>query len=180
MQSVKEIYKKEAIPQMREKFGLANDLAVPQIEKIVVNTGVGQYKDDEKTREEITKDLSLITGQRPVKKLAKKAISSFKIREGSVVGLAVTLRGQRMCDFYDRLVNVALPRSRDFKGIDEKKIDQGGNFNIGIKEQIIFPEISAENARNIFGFEVCIKTTAQDREQSVELFKILKFPFKKK
>jgi large subunit ribosomal protein L5 len=178
MVRLKDKYTKQVIPAMKEKFGYRNDLAVPKIEKVVVNTGIGRVIKDEKTQEEIVKDLALITGQKPAPRQAKKAISAFKTRKGMIIGLMVTLRGRRMYDFLDRLINIALPRSRDFRGLSEKSIDKNGNLTIGIKEQIIFPEISAESTRNIFGLEICIKTTAKTQEEGLELLKLMGFPIK--
>ena len=176
--SLREKYRKQVIPAMKEKFGYRNDLAAPKIEKVVINTGVGGTIKDEKALEEITKSLTLIAGQKLTSRRAKKAISAFKIREGMVVGLAVTLRGKRMYDFLERLVSIALPRGRDFRGLSQKSIDKSGNLTIGIKEQIIFPEVSAESAKNIFGFEICVKTTAKTKEEGLELLRLLGFPIK--
>lgn len=178
MLQLQEKYRKQVVPQMREKFGYKNDLAVPKIEKVIVNTGIGRVLKEEKIQEEITRDLSLITGQKPSPRPAKKAIAAFKTRKGMLVGLSVTLRGQRMYDFLERLIHIALPRSRDFRGLPEKSIDQKGNLTIGIKEQIIFPEISAESARNIFGLEVTVVTTAKNRQEGVELLRLIGFPIK--
>jgi large subunit ribosomal protein L5 len=178
MQSIKEKYQKKVIPAMKEKFGYRNDLAVPKITKVVVNTGFNPSDKDEKFQKEIAHDLALITGQKPKSCQAKKSESGFKIREGMVVGLAVTLRKQLMYDFLDRLINVALPRSRDFRGLPEKNIDQKGNLNIGIKEHIIFPEISAESAKSIFGLEIAVVTTAETYEEGKEMFKLLGFPIR--
>jgi len=174
----KEKYQKQVIPAMKEKFGYKSDLAVPRIVKVVVNTGFNPTNKNEKVQEEIAKDMSSITSQKPVSRKAKKSEAGFKIREGMIIGLVVTLRKQQMYDFLDRLVNIALPRSRDFRGLPEKNIDSKGNFNIGIKEQIIFPEISAESAKNIFGLEIAIVTTADTHEQGREMFKLLGFPIK--
>lgn len=177
---LKQKYIKEAIPTMKEKFGYKNNMAVPKIEKVVVNVGIGSSTlKDEKVQELIAKNLALITGQKPVPTQAKKAISSFKTRKGMIIGLKVTLRGKRMFDFLFRLINVAIPRIRDFRGLDPKSIDQGGNLNIGIKEYIIFPEISTEDVKRIFGLEVTIVTNAKKREEALELFKLLGFPIKK-
>ena len=174
-----EKYKKEVIHAMKEKFGYKNDLAVPKIVKVVVNSGIGKALKDKKIQETITKDLTLITGQKPVSTLAKGAISGFKIRKGMVVGLKTTLRGKRMYNFLDRLVGAAIPRIRDFRGIPEKSIDKEGNLTIGIKEHIIFPEIAHEDVRSIFGFEITVVTNAKKRTESVELFQLLGFPIKK-
>jgi len=178
MLRLKEKYTKEVIPAMKEKLGYKNDLAVPRIAKVVINTGFNPVAKGEKVQEELAHDLSLITGQQSALRQARKAVSGFKTREGMIIGLAVTLRGQRMYDFLDRLIHIALPRGRDFRGLPEKNIDQAGNLNIGIREQIIFPEISAESARNIFGFEISIITTAKSRQEGMELFKLLGFPIK--
>ena len=175
---LQEKYKKEIIPLMKEKFGYKNDLAVPKIKKTIVNVGIGSFSKDNQMQELVTKDLSLITGQKPVPTLAKKAISAFKIRKGMVVGLKVTLRGKRMFDFLSRLINIAIPRTRDFRGLPVKLVDNSGNLNIGIKEHIIFPEISSEEIKKIFGLEVSVVTNAKTREEALELFKLLGFPFK--
>jgi len=175
---LKEKYTKKVIPAMKEKFGYKNDLAVPRIVKVVVNTGFNPLAKGEKFQEEIANNFALITGQKAAPCQTKKAEAAFKTRKGMIVGLVVTLRGQRMYDFLERLINIALPRSRDFRGLPEKNVDQSGNLNVGIKEQIIFPEISAEHTRNIFGFEVAVVTTAKSHKQGVELFKLLGFPIK--
>lgn len=177
MLRLKDKYRKQVIPAMKNKFGYQNDLAVPKIEKVVVNSGIGVFK-DKKAQESIMNDLAIITGQKPAPRQAQKAIAAFKTRKGMIVGLAVTLRGQRMYDFVERLINIALPRSRDFRGLRDESIDQNGNLTIGIKEQIIFPEISAESARDIFGLEVCVKTTAGTKEEGVALLRLLGFPIK--
>jgi len=179
MTRLQEKYKKDVIPAMKEKFGYKNNLAIPRIEKVTINTGIGKFMQDEKAIEEIVKDLTLISGQKPVFTQAKKAISGFKIRQGLKVGLMVTLRGQRAFDFIERLVSLALPRSRDFRGLEQKSVDDHGNLNIGLKEQIIFPEISHENIRNIFGMQITIKTTAKSHEEGTELLKLMGFPLKK-
>jgi len=179
MTSLKQKYTKEVIPKMKEKFGYKNDLAVPKILKAVVNTGFNPDKKNEKIQEEISNDIALITGQKPSSRQVKKAEAGFKIREGMIVGLAVTLRKKRMYDFLDRLVNIVLPRIRDFRGLSIKNVDKNGNLNIGIKEQIVFPEISAENVKNIFGLQVTAVTTASNQEEGLELFRLLGFPLKK-
>jgi large subunit ribosomal protein L5 len=179
-----EKYKKEVIPAMMAKFGLKNAMAVPKIEKVIINSGFGKMI-AEKTSDEqkkicdaILNDLSLITGQKPNLTQAKKSISGFKIREGLPVGARVTLRGKKMVDFLERLIYIALPRSRDFRGIDQKSFDKKGNLSIGIREHICFPEVSPEKVKNIFGFEVTIVITAKKREEGIELFKLLGFPVK--
>lgn len=176
---LQEKYKKEVVLKMKEKFGYKNDLSVPRIEKTIVNVGIGSSGlKDEKAEKAIAHDLSLITGQKSVPTLAKKAISGFKIRKGMVVGLKITLRGKRMFDFLSRLINIALPRTRDFRGLSLKSVDEGGNLSIGIKEHIIFPEISPEDIKRIFGLEVTVVTNAKKREEALELFKLLGFPIK--
>jgi large subunit ribosomal protein L5 len=175
---LKEKYKKIVAPEMKKKFGYKNDLAVPRIIKVVVNTGVGSIK-DEKQLEVIEKQLGLITGQKPAKRPAKKSIASFKIRQGDLAGYSVTLRGQRMYDFLDRLLNIAIPRIGDFRGLDSKAVDSAGNLSVGIKEHTIFPEISEEEIKFIFGLQAVIVTTAKTHDQAFELFKLLGFPFKK-
>lgn len=178
MTRLQQKYQKEVMSALKDKFRYKNSLAVPKIEKVTINTGIGKFMQDEKAVEEIVKDLTLIAGQKPVFTRAKKAISGFKIRQGLKVGLMVTLRGQRAFDFIERLISLALPRSRDFRGLEQKSIDSHGNLNIGLKEQIIFPEISHENIRNIFGMQVTIKTTAENHEEGLQLFKLMGFPIK--
>lgn len=164
---------------MQEKFGYKNIMACPKIVKVVINVGIGRIHKEEKLIEDIKKDLSLITGQQPALTLAQKSISSFKIREGAPAGLKVTLRGKRMYDFLERLIHAALPRSRDFRGISASSIDANGNLNIGIKEHIIFPEISSDEVKHIFSFEVTAVTKAKNREEAEELFRLMSFPLKK-
>ena len=164
---------------MQKKFGIENVMAVPKIEKVIINVGIGKIAKDNKFIEKIVRDLGLLSGQKPVFRKAKKSISGFKSRQGMNIGLMVTLRGKRMYDFIDRLVNVALPRSKDFRGIDLKNFDKSGNLNLGIKEHSIFPEIHYESLKDIFGLEVTIVTTAKDKEKGAELLKLMGFPLKK-
>ncbi len=186
MLSLKEKYTKEVIPLMKEKFGHKNVMSVPKIEKVVVNTGFGKFlggktKDEQrKTMKSILNDLATITGQKPVLTKAKKSIAIFKLREGTPVGASVTLRRKKMYAFLERLIHVSLARSRDFQGINLKSIDDKGNLTIGIKEHIIFPEILPENIRNSLGLEATIVTTADSKEEGLELFKLLGFPMEKK
>lgn len=177
--SLKDRYFKQVVPAMKEKFGYKNILAVPRIVKVVINTGFNPNDKDKKIQKEIIDNLTLIAGQKTVQCQAKKSEAGFKIRQGMIIGAKVTLRGQRMYDFLDRLINIVLPRSRDFRGLPKKNIDQAGNLNIGIKEQIIFPEISTENTKNIFGFEIAVVTTDKGRKQGIELFRLLGFPIQK-
>jgi len=174
-----EKYKKEIIPAMKEKFLYKNDLAVPKIKKAIINAGIGSFAKDEQTQQLVAKDLTLIAGQKPVPTQAKKAISAFKTRKGMVVGLKVTLRGKRMFDFLSRLINVALPRTRDFRGLPQKSVDKSGNLTIGIREHIIFPEVSSEDIKKIFSLEVTVVSSAKTREEALELFKLMGFPLKK-
>jgi large subunit ribosomal protein L5 len=177
---LREKYIKEVIPEMKKRFGYRNDLAVPKIEKVVVNIGIGSIiaSKDEKTQELVIKDLTLITGQKPLITLAKKAISAFKTREGMPVGLKVTLHGKRMYDFLSRLINIVLPRTRDFRGLNPKSIDKDGNLTIGIKEHIIFPEISQEDIKRIFGMEITVVIHEKDKERALEFYKLMGFPIK--
>lgn len=177
--SLQEKYRKEIAIELKEKFGYKNILAVPRVEKIVVNVGVGKNFRDEKTRTEIKKNLSAITGQKPAETTAKKDIAGFKLRRGTTVGLKVTLRGARMHDFLERLIRVALPRTRDFKGIPLKSLDKKGNVNIGVKEYTVFPEINNEEVGIIFGLEITIVTTAKTDKEAVELLRLMGFPWQK-
>ena len=184
MLRLKEKYQREVIPAMMEKFGYRSKMAVPKIEKVIINTGfgklvVGKTSDEQKKiRESILNDLALICGQRPILTEAKKAISAFKIRKEMPLGARVTLRKKRMFDFLERLIHIALPRSRDFRGINPKSFDKKGNLTIGIKEHITFPEVSPEKIKQIFGFEITIVTTAKSREEGIELLKLMGFPIK--
>lgn len=176
--SAKEKYVKTAQAEMKKKFGYKSVMAVPRIKKVVLNVGIGKLLKENDKIEEVVTSLAAITGQKPVKTKAKKAISGFKIREGMEVGVVVTLRGVRMWQFIDRLIAATLPRTRDFQGINRKAVDTRGNLNIGIKEHTIFPEISPEKVKNIFGLQVTVSTSAQTQEEGLELFKLLGFPIK--
>ncbi|MFH1611827.1 MAG: 50S ribosomal protein L5 [bacterium] len=176
MNRIKEKYNKEVAPKLKEKFGYKNIFSIPKISKVVVNVGFNPTTKDANVQEDIVRDISLIVGQKPSLRPARKAIAGFKIRENMIVGVAVTLRREKMYDFIDRLVSISLPRSRDFRGLSRSCVDQSGNLNIGIKEQIIFPEISTESAKNIFGLQVTVSTTAKSKEEGEELFKLLGFP----
>ncbi len=155
-----------------------NPFAAPRLIKIVVNTGVGRIR-DAKPREEVMRDFALIVGQKPVSALARKAIAAFKTREGMVIGYKATLRGRRMRDFFDRLIHVALPRTRDFRGIKEEALDERGNLTIGIPEHIVFPEIDTEHSFTPFGFEISINTTAKTRKEALTFFRNLGVLFQK-
>ncbi len=172
-------YRKEIAPAMQKKFGIKNVMAVPKVDKVVINVGIGKVAKDDKFIAKVVRDLGLLSGQKPVFRKAKKSISGFKSREGTNIGLVVTLRGKRMYDFMDRFVHVALPRSKDFRGIDVKNFDGRGNLNLGLKEHSIFPEIHYESLKDIFGLEITFVTTAKDNEQGIELLKLMGFPIKK-
>jgi len=173
-------YRKEVIPAMREKFGYKSIMAVPRIEKVVINVGFGRKAVMKETAaiEKMEKDLAKLTGQKPAVRSAKKSISGFKVRQGMEIGMMVTLRGKRMYDFIDRLISIALPRSRDFHGLDPKSFDKQGSLSVGIKEHSIFPEITYESLKDIFGLEVAVATTAKSRDEGVELLRLLGFPIK--
>lgn len=181
---LKEKYKKETIPQMMARFGYKSPMAVPTIRKVVVNTGFGREvvgktgEEQKKFQESVLESLSLICGQRAVFTSAKKAISAFKTRKGMAIGAMITLRGNKMYDFLERIINIVLPRSRDFRGIDSKSLDRQGNLTIAIKEHIVFPEVSAERVKQIFGLEITAVTNAKSREEGLELLKTMGFPIK--
>jgi large subunit ribosomal protein L5 len=175
--TLKTVYKEKSIPLLKQAFGLTNPMAVPKIQKVVVNVGVGRTLKDAKMLDGIIEDIKRITGQTPVKTAARKSIAGFKIREGQIVGVMVTLRGRKMYDFLEKLVRVALPRVRDFRGLDPKKFDGHGNYNVGIKEQIVFAETIREHMDYTFGLEVNIQTNTDDDKKALELLKSLGFPF---
>jgi large subunit ribosomal protein L5 len=179
MARLKEKYAKEILPQMTEKFGYKNVMLVPKIEKICINIGAGDAKDDAKLMERLAAELTQIAGQKPVITRSKKAIANFHLREDQPVGVRVTLRRERMYEFLDRLVSVALPRVRDFSGIPAKGFDGRGNYTLGINEQIIFPEIDLEKVEKIKGMNVTIVTTAKTDEESKELLRLFGMPFKR-
>ncbi len=185
MIGLKEKYNKEAVPIMMEKFGYRNPIIVPKIEKVIINTGFGKLilgktnEEQKKIQEAILNDLAFISGQKPVLTMAKKSIAGFKTRKGLAIGAKVTLRKKKMNDFLERLINISLPRSRDFRGIGTESFDPKGNLTIGVKEHIYFPEISPEKVKNIFGFEITVVTTAKTKEEGMELLKLLGFPIKK-
>ncbi len=169
----------DAVPGLQKDLGVANVMCVPRVEKVVVNTGIGKFIKNTEGIAEVEQAIKDITGQKPVFTKAKKSISGFKIREGQDVGMKVTLRGKRMWEFLDRLIVSALPRVRDFHGIDPKVIDASGNLNIGIKEHTIFPEIIAENVRHPFSFQVTVVSTAQNKDEAEKLYRALGFPLQK-
>ena len=172
-------YKKEVVPYLMKKFGYKNVNQVPKIEKINLNMGVGEAKQDAKLLENSIADLAQISGQKPSITTAKKAISNFKLRAGMQVGCKVTLRSQRMYEFFDRFIGVAIPRIRDFRGLSEKSFDGRGNYSMGIKEQLIFPEINVDKIDRIRGMDITVVTTANTDEEAFELLKAIGMPFKK-
>ena len=177
--NLKDTFNKELLPQLQEKLGIENVMAVPKLTKVVINMGVGEALTDKKHLESAVNDLELIAGQKAVITKAKKSVASFKLREGWPVGCKVTLRGNRMYDFIERLVNVAIPRERDFRGLNPRSFDSQGNYSMGIKEQIIFPEINYDNIDKIRGMDISINTSASNKEDAKALLEVLNFPFKK-
>ncbi len=172
-------YKTKALPALRKEFNIANVMAVPRVLKVTVNTGVGRTYKDGALMEKVQRDLGLLTGQKPAGRPAKKSVASFKLREGVTVGYMTTLRGARMWDFLERLIALALPLSKDFRGLETKSVDAQGNLNLGIREHSIFPEITLENIKDVFGLQVTVTTTARTHERGLSLFRHLGFPFKK-
>ena len=164
---------------MTEKFGYANPMMVPKLDKIVINIGVGEAKENAKVLDKVTEELAIIAGQKPVLTRAKKSIANFKLREGMPIGCKVTLRGERMYEFLDRLVNLALPRVRDFRGVSPDSFDGRGNYALGIKEQLIFPEIEFDKVDKVRGMDIIVTTTAKTDEEARELLRLFNMPFKK-
>ncbi len=178
MSNLKKKYEEEVRPSLIERFSYKNVMQVPRLEKVVVNMGIGEGKDNPKLLESAAADLALITGQKPVITKAKNSIASFKLREGMSIGCKVTLRGETMYDFVTKLINVALPRVRDFRGISPKSFDGRGNYSLGLKEQIIFPEIDYDKVEKIQGMDITIVTTAVNDEEARELLRLLGMPFR--
>lgn len=174
---LKEKYDNEVVQAMMEKFGYTNIMEVPKLEKIVLNMGVGEAKDNPKVLEGAVGDMQLITGQKPVLTRAKKSIANFKLRENVAIGCKVTLRKQKMYEFADKLINVALPRVRDFRGVSDKAFDGRGNYSVGIKEQLIFPEVEYDKIDKIRGMDIIFVTTANTDEEARELLRFLGMPF---
>ena len=176
---LKEFYKDEVVPALTKKFGYTNVMQVPKLEKIVVNMVVGEAKENAKVLESAMKDMEIITGQKPIMTTAKKSIANFKIREGMKIGCKVTLRGDRMYEFLDRLVNLSLPRVRDFRGVNPNSFDGRGNYALGIREQLIFPEIEYDKIDKTRGMDIIIVTTAKTDEEARELLAQFSMPFSK-
>ena len=179
MPRLKELYKQSVVPAMMEKFGYKNAMEVPRLNKVVINMGVGDAKENPKFLEGPMEDLATITGQKPVVTVAKRSVASFKLRAGMKIGTKVTLRGDRMYEFLDRLFNAALPRVRDFRGTSPKSFDGRGNYALGIREQLIFPEINYDKVEKVRGMDVIIVTTAKTDEEAKELLALLGMPFSK-
>jgi large subunit ribosomal protein L5 len=181
MYTIQERYNTEVREQLMREFSLANVMQVPRVEKVVVNVGVGsETQTDSKALDAAVHDLTIITGQKPVVAKARKSISNFKLREGKPIGVKVTLRGQRMWAFLDRLMNVALPRVRDFRGVPAEAFDGRGNYTLGLREQLVFPEIDYDKIDKLRGLEITVVTTAQNDEQGRRLLQLLGMPFSKK
>lgn len=179
MNRIKEQYQNEIVEAMTKKFQYKNKMAVPKLEKIVINMGVGEAKDNAKVLEGAVKDLQIIAGQKPILTKARKSIANFKLREGMPIGCKVTLRGERMYEFADRLINLALPRVRDFHGVNPNAFDGRGNYALGLKEQLIFPEIEYDKVDKIRGMDIIIVTTAKTDEEARELLTLFGMPFRK-
>ena len=179
MSRLKDLYNDEIVDALTKKFGYKNVMEVPKLDKIVINMGVGEAKDNAKLLESAVKDLETITGQKAVLTRAKKSVANFKIREGLAIGCKVTLRGERMYEFLDRLVNLALPRVRDFRGVNANGFDGRGHYSLGIKEQLIFPEIEYDKVDKVRGMDVIFVTTAKTDEEARELLKLFNMPFAK-
>ena len=179
MNRLREFYETEVVDAMTKKFSYKNKMAVPKIEKVVINMGVGEARDNAKVLDGAVKDLTIIAGQKPIVTKAKKSVAAFKLREGMNIGCKVTLRGDRMYEFVDRLINIALPRVRDFRGVKSTSFDGRGNYTMGIKEQLIFPEIEYDKVDKIRGMDIIFVTTANTDEEGRELLRLFGMPFEK-
>ncbi len=179
MSRLKDQYMNEIVDAMIKKFGYKNRMQVPKLDKIVVNMGIGEAKENAKILEAAMSDMELITGQKPIKTISKKSVANFKIREGMPIGCKVTLRGEKMYEFLDRLVNLALPRVRDFRGVNPNSFDGRGNYALGIKEQLIFPEVEFDKIDKVRGMDIIIVTTAKTDEEARELLAQFNMPFQK-
>ena len=179
MTRLKELYVKEAAPALMKKFSYKSVMQIPKLDKIVINVGAGEARENSKAIDAISTDLAAITGQKPVVCKAKKSVANFKLREGMPIGVKVTLRGNKMYEFMDRLFNAALPRVRDFRGINPNSFDGRGNYNMGLKEQLIFPEIDFDKVDKVRGMDICFVTTAATDEEARELLTLMGAPFAK-
>lgn len=178
MSRLKERYRSELAPALKERFEYRNIMQVPKVEKVVINMGVGDAAQDSKALDAAMRDLATITGQKPVVARAKKSVANFKIRQGMPIGCRVTLRGSRMYDFLDKLINIALPRIRDFRGVSPRSFDGRGNYSLGIREQLIFPEIDYDSIDKLRGMDITIVTSADTDEEALELLRGLGMPFR--
>src|SRR5690606_443636 len=178
MSRLKERYQSEAVPALIKKFGYRNPMQVPKVEKIVINMGVGDAAQDSKALDAAMANLAALSGQRPIVNRAKKSVANFKLREGMPIGCRVNLRGQRMYDFLDKLINAVLPRIRDFRGISPRSFDGRGNYTLGIREQLIFPEVDYDSIDKLRGMDISIVTTAKTDEEALELLTVLGMPFR--
>lgn len=179
MNRLREFYDTEVVEAMTKKFSYKNKMAVPKIEKVVINMGVGEARDNAKVLDGAVKDLAIIAGQKPIITKAKKSVAAFKLREGMNIGCKVTLRGDRMYEFVDRLINISLPRVRDFRGVKANSFDGRGNYTMGVKEQLIFPEIEYDKVDKIRGMDIIFVTTANSDEEARELLRLFGMPFAK-
>ena len=179
MARIKELYTSEIAPSLMTKFAYKSVMQIPKLDKIVINVGCGDAKENSKVIDSIMADLALITGQKPVPTYARKSVANFKLREGMKIGVKVTLRGEKMYEFLDRLFNFSLPRVRDFKGINPNAFDGRGNYSLGLKEQLIFPEIEYDKVDKIRGMDICFVTTANTDEEARELLRLMGAPFAK-
>ena len=179
MARLKELYKKDVAPELMKKFSYKNVMQIPKLDKIIINVGDGEARDNSKVIDAIVADLAAITGQKPSVCKARKSVANFKLREGMNIGVKVTLRGNKMYEFMDRLFNVALPRVRDFRGINPNSFDGRGNYNMGLKEQLIFPEIEYDKIDKVRGMDICFVTTANTDEEAKELLTLMGAPFAK-
>lgn len=177
---LQEKYQKEVIDKLKQEFGYKNIFEVPRLEKVVINVGVGKGIKDSAFLETVDNTLRRISGQKPIKTKAKKSISGFKIRKGMEIGMKVTIRGSRMYEFVDKLINISFPRVRDFRGINPSSVDKSGNLSVGFKEHLVFGEITSAELERIHGLEVCVVTTAKTRDEGLRLLTLLGFPFKQK
>ena len=177
---LKEHYTKVVVPELQESLGVKSNMAVPRISKVTLNMGVGEALSDKKLLEKAVEDMTLISGQKPLVTKARKSVANFKIRDGMPIGCKVTLRGERMYDFLQRLLGIAIPRERDFRGLDARSFDGRGNYSMGIKEHIIFPEIDYDKIDKIRGMDITVSTTAKNNEEGELLLRAMKFPFKER
>jgi len=180
MAKLHDLYKDTVVAELQKQFGYKSVMQVPRIEKITLNMGVGEAISDKKVLEHATNDLTAISGQKPITTVARKSVVGFKIREGYPIGTKVTLRGERMWEFLERLISISIPRIRDFRGLNPKSFDGRGNYSMGVREQIIFPEIEYDKIDKIRGLDITITTSAKDNEEGLALLSAFEFPFKKK